>query len=107
MNRSRRYWLALPTVIALAGTPAFAQTTIQLIAPSAPPEIRAEVVPPPPTTTVTWEAGHWSWSNDQWVWTAGHYAQRPTPQAVWEPGHWVRQANGWLWVDGSWRMAEK
>jgi hypothetical protein len=133
MSRIHRYWLTLPTVIAIAGTAAAAPasiapsaalnaqpsgvqlaqtqstttttTTYRMIAPNPPPALREELIPPPPAATVTWEPGRWSWNNDQWVWVAGQYVPRPTPQAVWEPGHWVQQANGWLWVDGQWRMA--
>jgi hypothetical protein len=102
-------WRALPIIAAIAAVPAvaLAQSTIQIIAPSAPPPVRTEVVPPPPTPgiAVTWEAGHWDWRNNQWAWMPGHYVD--TPQTVWEPGHWAQEPNGWLWIEGRWRVAER
>jgi hypothetical protein len=101
--------LALPLVLAAGG--AFAQTEIispvqtEIIAPSAPPPMRAEPIPPPPgASTMTWEAGYWSWNGGNWVWMAGHYVERPSAQAVWQPGHWLEQSNGWLWVAGRWQI---
>lgn len=91
---------------ALAASPSvqLAQATVEVIAPSAPPAVREEVVPPPPSATVTWEPGFWSWSGANWQWVSGHYVERPSPQAVWEPGHWTQAANnGWLWIQGRWR----
>jgi len=94
--------LAVPLILAAGG--AFAQT--EIIAPSAPPPMRVEPVPPPPSAgTVSWEPGFWSWNGGNWVWVAGHYVERPSAQAVWEPGHWVEQANGWLWVAGRWQVS--
>jgi hypothetical protein len=86
---------------------AFAQNSTVIIAPSAPPAPRVETVPPPPpvgTTTMGWQAGHWTWNGTAWAWDEGHYVQAPQAQAVWEPGHWEQQAGGgYVWVDGHWR----
>ncbi|HUA53004.1 MAG TPA: hypothetical protein VMB81_12620 [Candidatus Sulfotelmatobacter sp.] len=107
-------WRAFPIAAVIAATPALALaqstvSTVQIIAPTAPPALRTEVVPPPPTpgVAVTWQSGYWNWNNNQWVWMPGHYVDTPSPQAVWEPGHWAQEPNGWLWVQGRWRMASR
>jgi hypothetical protein len=127
MYRPYSYCLAIPMVIAIAGTcvaapatrsdgpqvqsPALhpVQATVEIIAPRAPPPPRVEAMPPPPpnAVAVTWQAGYWSWSGGNWVWVAGHYVERPSPTAAWEPGHWTEQPNGWLWVEGRWRVAQR
>jgi hypothetical protein len=111
--------LTLPALALLAGTaPAVAQSVqvitpapvpVQspiIIAPSAPPPVRAETIPPQPPTegyAMYWRPGHWMWDGSSWSWTQGQYVQRPTPQATWEPGHWVQQpTGGYIWVDGRW-----
>jgi len=98
--------LALLGAIA-AGSPARAQPATVIIAPSAPPPVRVETIPPPPTAetqAMYWQPGHWMWSGANWEWAPGQYVQRPAPQAVWEPGHWVLQpTGGYVWVDGHWQ----
>ena len=101
--------LTVPALAAFAilGTPlpASAQTSTVIIAPSAPPPLRVETIPPPPASeVVSWQAGHWAWDGTTWHWDEGHYVQAPAPTAVWEPGHWAAQmSGGYVWVDGHWR----
>lgn len=74
-----------------------------IVAPYPPPPKRAEIPPPPPSATdVLWLEGHWSWVGAKYVWTSGHYVQRPTPTANWSPGYWDRDSDGWLWTEGHW-----
>jgi hypothetical protein len=75
---------------------------VAIVAPYPPPPKRAEIPPPPPDADLLWLVGHWSWDGAKYVWTAGHYAQRPTPTANWLPGYWDRDADGWLWTEGHW-----
>lgn len=75
-----------------------------VIAPTAPPEARVEVIPPAPSSTVFWQPGYWSWSGTGWVWHRGHYEARPRPAAVWVPGQWQpAQGGGYSWVEGHWQ----
>jgi WXXGXW repeat (2 copies) len=77
--------------------------TAATVAPYPPPPKRAEIPPPSPSATdVLWLEGHWSWDGAKYVWTSGHYVQRPTPTANWLPGFWDRDADGWLWTEGHW-----
>jgi hypothetical protein len=125
MSRMHAVLLSLPVLAFMAGPGAAASlspssqqrdalplqtaqsTPTVIIAPSAQPPVRAEVVPPPPTganTVAIWQQGHWAWSGSDWVWIAGQYVTPPAPQVVWDPGHWVQQSDGtWKWVDGQWR----
>jgi len=69
----------------------------------APPQPRAEPVPPPPSERVVWDPGHWRWDGHDWDWVPGHYEERPYREAVWVPGHWAERNGGWFWVAGGWR----
>jgi len=78
-----------------------------IVAPSAPPAPRAEIVPPPPVTTgalAYWQPGHWSWTNAGWVWVGGVYVTPSQPRTAWVPGQWVTQpGGGYVWMDGHWQ----
>jgi hypothetical protein len=84
----------------VAAAPSYAGTTT-VVAPYAPPAPRVEN-PPPPSPLMVWEPGHWSWSGAQFVWTPGHYAERPSASATWCPGYWQQGPAGWVWIEGSW-----
>ncbi len=77
--------------------------TAPAVATLRPPVVREEAVPAPPSEHVVWHPGHWSWDGTGYVWTAGHWVDRPYANAVWEPGHWVDRGNGWVWEEGHWR----
>jgi len=84
--------------------PIIGQSTVEIIAPTAPPPSRVEEIPPPPASTgVAWQAGHWSWSGDTWLWNPGRYVPTEPSYTAWEPGRWVQQPQGWVWVEGHWR----
>jgi hypothetical protein len=94
--------IVLATVLGLSATTAMAQSTV-VIAPSAPPPVREEIIPPAPSTDVVWQPGHWSWNGTQYTWVSGVYVAQPRPQVAWVPGHWDQSPNGWAWVDGYWQ----
>ncbi|HWE76162.1 MAG TPA: hypothetical protein VG328_23580 [Stellaceae bacterium] len=94
-------FIAVPAFVLLSAT-AMAQSTV-VIAPSAPPTVREEIIPPAPSTDVVWQPGHWAWTGSQYTWVSGVYVARPRPQVAWVPGHWDRGSNGWTWVDGYWQ----
>jgi hypothetical protein len=72
------------------------------VAPYPPPPKRAEIPPPPPAADLLWLVGHWNWDGVKYVWTPGHYVQRPTPSANWLPGYWEQGSTGWQWTEGHW-----
>ena len=94
-------FLAVPALLLLSAS-AMAQSTV-VIAPSAPPPIRQETVPPAPAPDVVWQSGHWAWNGAQYVWVNGVYVARPRPQVAWVPGHWDQTPTGYTWVDGYWQ----
>jgi hypothetical protein len=77
----------------------------EIVAPTAPPPPRYEVIPPPtrPAEIVQWRPGHWHWDGREYVWIGGEYIERPRPAAVWVPGHWDARGPRWVWVEGRWR----
>jgi hypothetical protein len=89
---------ALTAITALGSVPAFAQAVI--IAPSAPPPMRTEVVPMARPGYV-WDGGHWRWAGRGYEWVPGHW--RPVRiGAHWVPGHWVQRGPNWRWIEGHW-----
>ncbi|MCY0858330.1 YXWGXW repeat-containing protein [Cupriavidus sp. D39] len=90
--------LGVAMTAAFALAPAFAQTIV--IAPSAPPPMRQEVLPPARGGYV-WDPGHWQWRNGAYVWLRGHW--RPARAGYrWVSGHWVARGPQWRWVEGHW-----
>ncbi len=73
-----------------------------IVAPYRPPPKRAEIPPPPPSPRALWLVGHWRWTGSNYVWTPGHYVERPAPTANWVPDYWMEQKDGWTFVAGRW-----
>jgi len=76
-------------------------------APTRPPAVHAELVPPPPGGgPVVWQPGHWDYTGDagnRWAWHDGHYVPPPPGETTWVPGRWSHASNGsWVWIDGHW-----
>lgn len=85
-------------LLALASVSAYAQAVI--VAPTAPPPPRVEVVPPARPGYV-WDPGHWHWAHGNYVWVQGHW--RPARVGYrWVPGHWVAHGANWRWVPAHW-----
>lgn len=108
MNETRKQVkraLAVITCLPLLGAAAFltsAPVSAQevIIAPSAPPPLRAEPVPPGRAGYV-WDGGHWRWAGRGYAWVPGHW--RPVRVgAHWVPGHWVQRGPNWRWMEGHW-----
>jgi hypothetical protein len=102
MNNSIRLLVA-KTAIVVAGAcavaaPAFAEVIV--VAPSAPPVERVEVVPAPRAGYV-WDKGHWRWDHGRYVWIGGHW-QAERVGYHWVPGHWIAHGPNWHWVEGHW-----
>lgn len=67
-----------------------------------PPPEPQEVIYACPGPEFIWVKGYWTWQG-YWVWTPGHWEQRPHPEAVWISGSWERRPGGWVWIGGRWR----
>lgn len=80
----------------------FDTITAAVVAPYRPPPKRAELPPPAPSPQALWQFGHWSWTGAQYLWTPGHYVERPAPTANWISDYWRQEQDGWLWVEGRW-----
>ncbi|PXW18360.1 YXWGXW repeat-containing protein [Paraburkholderia caballeronis] len=102
MNKSIRVLLAKAAFVGAGigaiAAPAFADVIV--VAPSAPPPLRAEVVPGPRAGYV-WDRGHWRWDRGHYVWIAGHW-ETVHAGRHWLPGHWVHAGPNWRWVGGRW-----
>jgi hypothetical protein len=72
-------------------------------APSPPPPMQVEIVPPAPGPMAYWSPGHWAWNGTTYVWVGGVYINRPTAQAVFVPGHYAQTPRGWVWINGQWQ----
>ena len=93
---------APPVAPVEAGPASGSPGTAISVAPHPPPPKRAEIPPPAPSPQALWKFGHWSWNGRQYVWTPGHYVQRPSPTANWIPDYWEEAPGGWMWVEGQW-----
>lgn len=83
-----------------AAVPSASADEAVLIAPSAPPPGRYEVVPAP-RAGYAWDQGHWRWAHDRYVWVPGHW-QPVRVGYHWVPGHWAPRGPRWVWVPGHW-----
>lgn len=102
MNKSVRLRLAKAAFvgagICAVAAPAMAQVVV--IAPSAPPPLRAEIAPAPRDGYV-WDHGHWRWARGHYIWVAGHWETLRVGHH-WMSGHWVQHGPNWRWIDGRW-----
>ncbi len=70
---------------------------------TAPPPLRAEVVPAGPGPQHVWVPGYWGWSGAAYTWSPGGWVL-PTPGFhSWVPSSWVHHSQGWQMVQGQWR----
>lgn len=90
--------LMVTATVSLAACATFAQAVI--IAPTAPPPPRVEVVPAP-RPGYAWDNGHWRWGHGQYVWAPGHW-QPVRAGYHWVPGHWAQRGPRWRWIEGHW-----
>ncbi len=85
----------------LAGT-ADAQSIGIVIAPSAPPPMRYEPMPPP-RPGYTWTRGYWDWNGRAYGWREGRWV-RARPGYVWTEPTWYQDGRGWRRAQGRWDM---
>jgi hypothetical protein len=70
--------------------------------PPPAPQVDVYTAAPGPLALWFWAPGVWEW-NGRWVWTAGHWVNRPYPGAVWVGAHWGVRGHHRVWVTGRWR----
>ena len=73
--------------------------------PPAPiPAPMAEMIPKPPVSPVPliWQAGHWDWAGNGYVWVPGQYVSQEGHGNLWISGYWERTPSGWVWHPAHW-----
>jgi hypothetical protein len=71
------------------------------VAPSAPPELPQESIPPAPFAGATWTSGNWYWDGDTWRFKPGAWiASLPGYRYV--NGYWHQEGTRWRWMPGGW-----
>lgn len=75
-----------------------------IIIRQAPPRRVSEVMVVAPGPGLVWVAGHYSWSNNQWVWVSGAWITPPQPGAVWVEGSWDQRTQ--TWTEGHWEVTQ-
>lgn len=86
---------------AVATAAVYTAAAVAIIAATAPPPMRVEVVPEARPGYV-WVRGHWTYQHGQYVWRPGYW-QVQRVGYVYHPGRWVQLADGrWQWYPGQW-----
>lgn len=79
-----------------------------IVTPDPPPPPRDVTRPPKPGDGFLWIAGHWSFNNGKFDWTAGEWRKVPDPGFIWVDGGWTRTPKGYKYLPGYWdRKADK
>jgi hypothetical protein len=71
----------------------------------APPEPRAEHVPPP-RRGYEWAPGYWDWRHGRHVWVSGHWV-RARHGHHWEGDRWVERNGHWERMPGHWARGDR
>ncbi|WP_186128188.1 YXWGXW repeat-containing protein [Burkholderia gladioli] len=104
IRTAARYLVPLALALTAFGTTVAPLTAsaaeVVIVAPSAPPPVRYEVVPALRVGYV-WDRGHWNWEHGRYVWIGGHW-EAERVGLHWAPGHWAPRGPNWVWVRGHW-----
>jgi hypothetical protein len=73
-----------------------------IVVMQAPPAAQQEVPTARPSADHVWVPGYWSWKNDRYEWTAGHWEIPPRSGAVWVPPRWQPEGTSWRFYEGYW-----
>lgn len=73
-----------------------------IVVMQAPPPAQQEIPTARPSRDHVWVAGYWSWRNDHYEWTAGHWEVPPRTGAVWVPPRWQPEGTSWRFYEGYW-----
>lgn len=105
MNMSSKS-LVMAVAIALGGVgatytaPVQARVSVQIYAPSAPPELRVERVRGP-RHGYTWAPGYWSYGHNKYNWRKGHYVRERRGYSYSAP-RWEQDGNRWRYHGERW-----
>jgi hypothetical protein len=88
-----------PANVIVTTAPSAAGTTI---ATEAPPALQSEVALAQPSPNYIWVPGYWTWNNQRYEWTSGHWAMPPHPGAMWVAPRWEQQGNAYKFTEGYW-----
>jgi hypothetical protein len=68
----------------------------------APPPEPVELQGSAPSPVYVWARGQYNYNGYEYVWTPGHWHERPHVRAVWIAGRWEKTHRGWTFVEGHW-----
>lgn len=71
----------------------------EIVAYSAPPPVRYEVVGVAPAPGYFWVGGTWFWEGGRYAWHSGYW-EAPRPGYRWVPHTWRHVNNGWRTAPG-------
>lgn len=101
MKPTLRHLIACAAFVAAgAASIATASAEVVIVARTAPPAERVEVVPAARAGYV-WDKGHWRFDHGRYDWVPGHW-QVERVGMHWVPGHWDGHHDRWVWVEGHW-----
>ncbi len=69
----------------------------------APPASLKESIFDRPSPRHLWVAGYWTWQQDKYQWTAGHWEMPPAGMDTWVAPRWEKRAEGYVFSAGFWR----
>ncbi len=93
------YSAPAPATVATVPSPTGASSIVVM---QAPPAAQQEVPTARPTSDHVWIPGYWSWRNERYEWTAGHWEIPPRSGAVWVPPRWQPEGTSWRFYEGYW-----
>lgn len=74
-----------------------------IVVHEAPPPRLVERVYTSPGSGYIWIPGHYTWTENRWVWLNGTWALPPQPGAVWVDGRWTPDTR--QWIEAHWQVA--
>lgn len=77
--------------------------TKAVIVQQAPPASLKESIFDRPSPRHLWVAGYWTWQQDKYQWTAGHWEMPPAGMDTWVAPRWEKRAEGYTFSEGFWR----
>jgi len=77
-------------------------TTRTVYATEAPPALKEEIRSTSPGADQVWISGNWTYSNDEYVWTAGRWESPAAESMIWLPARWLHTSAGYDFAPGHW-----
>jgi WXXGXW repeat (2 copies) len=99
MKMKRKTLLAICLALPLFAASAYGFVEVRVR--TAPPPLRAEVIPRAPSPGHYWAGGHWGWEHGAWAWHGGHWIEARAGQ-VWVRPHWEQVGAEWVYRPEHW-----